>query len=531
MHNGLLKNKIIILEFEIENQIYIIRRSFDEPNNNILFGEEGKEQAPFTLSELKLKLCDLIFKRKDYNGYYSNTWLRKLIPFYLKIHKYKKESFVDPIKYIKELTETELNQYHLFLMDINNDIAYRNFKYQSDIKKIKPAIEGIKKFFEEKYDLNLSENRQAVITSQIYKLEKEVSELEEIINTFQLHKNYEVDENEANILTKQIKKLWFLNYNDKKRIEAYKNSLTFEDVNIQTWRIEKLYSEFNKLLGEKIKKTLDEAISFKRELIKSREEFLSEEIEKLKKGIEERKKKIKELEEKRIKIFKYLSNQKAIEDLSEAHYKLSDKKTQLLELKNKVEIFRELKKEQNQIEQEIKKLEGEIIDFEIDIENKKRKIASLIEEIYNAIYPEYKDTLSIFDINAAPQKESKIEISLLDTPIMFGKGKNQGRTLIYDLAILFNSIINGIKSPRFLAHDGIFDGVDKAHFVHLYEYLQKKLIEFGKDDKYFQYLITYNQEGKLTEEFGNTDIININEKIEKEAILILTPTKKLLGDF
>ncbi len=277
---GLLKNKRLILEFEIENQTYIINRSFDEPNNNILFGKKGQKQAPFTLSELKVELCDLIFKRKDYNGYDSNTWLRKLIPFYLKIHKYKKESFVDPIKYIKELTETELNQYHLFLMNINNDIAYRNYKYQSDLKKIKPAIQGIKAFFEEKYDLNLSENRQAIITSQIYKLEKEVNELKEIINTFQLHKNYEIDENEANLLTKQIKKLWFLNYNDKKRIESYNNSLKFEDVNIQTWRIERLYSEFNELLGTKIKKTLDEAISFKKELIYSRKEFLNEEIEK-----------------------------------------------------------------------------------------------------------------------------------------------------------------------------------------------------------------------------------------------------------
>ncbi len=200
-------------------------------------------------------------------------------------------------------------------------------------------------------------------------------------------------------------------------------------------------------------------------------------------------------------------------------------------MQNKVEIFRELKKEQNQIEQEIKKLEGEIIDFEIEIDSKKREIASLIEEIYNAIYPEYKNTLSIFDINAVPQKDSKIEISLLDTTIMFGKGKNQGRTLIYDLAILFNAIINKVKSPRFLAHDGIFDGVDKAHFVHLYKYLQNKLIELeANTNNYFQYLITYNQEGTLTEEFGNTDIIS-NEKIEEEAILVLTPNRKLLGEF
>lgn len=527
---GILKGKSVILELEFKNQIYLIKRSFDKPNNNILFGLKNKKLAPYTLSELKLELCDLLFRRENYEGYYSNTWLRKLIPFYLKIHKHKKEAFVDPIKYIKESTETELIQYHLFLMDINNDIAHRNFLFQTKLKKIEPAIKEIKNFFEERYDLNLSENRQAYISSQIRALEKEVKELENFISSFQLHKNYEINEIEANKLTEQIKKLWFQNYTDKKRIEAYQNSISFDDIKLQTWRIEKLYSEFNQLLGERIKKTLDEAINFKKELILSRKEFLKDEIKKIENRIEERKKLINELATKRARIFKYLSNQKAIDDLSEAYYQLSEKKMHLAELKNKVDIFRELQKEKNKIEQEIKKIEGEIIDFEVSIEEKKNRIAALIEEIYNAIYPEYSDTLPIFDINSAPQKESKIEISLLNTTMMFGKGKNQGRTLIYDLAILFNSIDNNLKAPRFLVHDGIFDGVDKAHFVHLYKYLQDKLSEAISKDDYFQYIITYNQEGTLTEEFGNMDVLN-NEKIEQEAILVLTPNKKLLGEF
>jgi len=527
---GLLKNKSVILEFEINNQAYILKRSFDEPNNNIAFGNKNSNPALYTINDLKRELCDLIFRRENYKGVYSNTWLRKLIPFYLKIHRHKKRNFIDPIKYIENVSETELNQYHLFLMNIDNTLAHKNFIYQSNLKKIKPAIEGIKKFFEEKYELNLSENRDAAIRSRIRRLEKEVAELEKIIETFELHKKYDIDEKQANILTEQIKKLWFLNYNDKKRIEAYQESLNFEDIKIQSRRIGKLYSEFNKLIGEQVKKTLDEAIAFKKELIKSRKEFLQEEIRKLEIEIEKRKELIKKLENERKKIFEYLSNKKAIKDLSEAYFKLSEKKIKLAELKDKIEIYTELKKEENLIEQEIKKIEGEILDFVNEIEEKKRKLSEIIEEIYNAIYPEYKDEFPIFDIVPAPNRESKLEIVLLDTTIMFGKGKNQGRTLIYDLSILFNSIIQKLKSPRFLAHDGIFDGVDKAHFVHLYQFLQKKLSEFIINDEYFQYIITYNQEGTLTEEFGNTDILS-NEKIEEEAILVLTPSKKLLGDF
>ncbi|MBT3207282.1 MAG: DUF2326 domain-containing protein [Bacteroidetes bacterium] len=528
-NKGYLKEKTVVLEFGINETNYIIKRSFDNPNKEILFSISNSKFAPYTKDEIKTKLCDLIFKKEDYEGHYTNIWLRKLIPFYLKIHKYKKEGFTDPIRYIKETNETELNQYHLFLMDIDNALSFNNFKYQSELKKIKPALDGIKSFFEEKYDLSLSDNQQAKISSNLNKLQREYEELDKTIKSFKLQENYIVDEKKADEYTAKIKQLWFENYSDKKQIEAFSNSLKFDDTKIQTKRVEQLYKEFNVLLAENIKKTLDETIKFKKDLIKSRKEFINEEVKELKKKIDKRKKEINELENKRKNIFDFLSNEEAIKDLSEAHYRLTEKKNELSELKGRVDIYRDLKIEKTEIEVEIKKLEVKVLDFEKEISSYKYELSKIIHETYNAIYPEYKDDNSIFDIGAT-DKQSKIAISFLENSSMFGKGKNNVRTLIYDISLLFNSMYKNLNAPRFLVHDGIFDSVDKAQFVHLYEYFETKTQQFELKGQRFQYILTYNQEGTLTEEFGNADKVS-NEKIEDEAILTLTPSKKLFGNF
>ena len=148
------------------------------------------------------------------------------------------------------------------------------------------------------------------------------------------------------------------------------------------------------------------------------------------------------------------------------------------------------------------------------------KIRNVFFEIHNSIYVNNTDDSGfIFEANKRKDAKVNIEISLSHD---LSYGKNKGRTLIYDLTVLFYEIQNNINAPRFLIHDGIFDGMDKAHFVHLYELLEKKSQEGLK----YQYIITLNEDGDLKGEFGNVDKVNY-KKIEEEAIITLTPSNKL----
>lgn len=516
---GILKGISAELVFEVDHVEYVLKRSFDNPNA-AFYSKNGESVTENSVIDLKKKLCDLVFFKKDYPGHYSRDWFRKLMPFYLKVQKPKKEKFNDPIVYLKELNPTELNQYHLFLMDIDNTPAHENYLAQSKLKGIEPAIDGIKRFIDEHYQLkDIPE-----AWNKARKLRIEIEELEKSIETFKLSKFYQVDEAKANKLTAEIKQLWFENHVDRKKIDSYLESLK-DDIEFRTWKIKNLYDQFNSLLAQQVKKTLDEAIQFKKQLIESRKEFLKEEVEALESGIKNREKEIEKKEEERKTIFEFLSAKEAIKDLTEAFKALSDKKNELLNIESQVKLYQDLEKQKNEVELDVKKIEGAIIEFKKAIANQELEIARLFSAVHDALYPELKDT-SIFDISPNPKVKAKIEINVLPNTQMFSKGKNQGRTLIYDLTILFNSINNNLNGPRFLVHDGIFDGMDKAHFIALYQFLEDQKLQ-GKD---FQYIMTYNEEGTLTDNFGKADLVT-TEKIEAEAILVLTPERKLLGEF
>lgn len=515
---GLLKGYKIILEFEIDGKFYILKRPIETPNKDIEFGEigntrlYGNTESDHVLKEL---LCDLVFKNDKYPGKYYNAWFRKLMPFFSKIQSPKKEKFTDPIQYMIGPSTMELYQYHLLLMGIDNTVAFRNFVIQSNIKQKEPVIKEVEKFIQENYNFKKIEDA----TAEIDKITNEVKNLESVIGQFKLRDEYADSEKEANILTSKIKDLWYQNFSDRKKIESYTDSFK-ADGNIDVEKVGKLYEEVNQLLSEKITATLDKAIKFREELSKSRKDFLSKEIGELKSSISKREKEIQEFDDARAKLFNFLAAKEAIKDLSDAYLQLSQKREMLSELEGKIRIYNDFVREKAELKTEEASLFTEILTF---LEQAKKEISNVrttFTSIYNSIYIENKDE-SKFTITADEKYDSKLRINI-SFPADLSKGKNQGRTLVYDLAILFHAIEKGFRAPRFLIHDGIFDRMYKGQFVHLYEYLTNL-----KDTMRFQYIVTINEEGTLDERFGHTENL-APEKISQEAIINLTPSCKLL---
>lgn len=520
-NKGILKGKSVVLEFTIDKKLYTITRPFDDASKAQLSSSKSKAENNFqNIDNVKEVLCDLIFKRENYPGYFSNHWLRKLIPFYLKIQKTKRGRTVDPIQYIREANEVELNQYHFFLLNIDNKLATKNYQIQNDLKRLKPTIKELSSFISQSYNVqNINEAQKRINSLQV-----EIKKLEESINLFRLSHKYKLSEDKADNLTAEIKKLWFENNSDEKKIESYRDSLR-DDITVKAGTVKRIYEDLNSLLAENIKKTLQEAIDFRKQLISSRKEFIEEEIKNLQGGIDQRNKFISESETERSEIFKILAAQKAITDLTEAYAELDRKKTEASTLQAKIQIYLDLSKEKTEIQQEERKIESDIFSFKSLIQKQEVDFATVLISVYNYLYPDIKD-IDPFSIIPKPNTNSKIEFSVLTSTKAHSEGIGRGRILVYDLSVLFYSIQQNYKAPRFIIHDGIFDGMDKTHFIKCCLFLEEKLIE-GHN---FQYLITLNEEGTLTENFGETDKINTN-KILDEAILILTPTRKLLGDF
>lgn len=519
-NNGIL-DYLIVLEFSIRDKNYIIKRSLKEVSKNIVVGEINNPIVFESIKEAKEYLCDLIFKNDNYKGKYYNSWLRKLLPFFIKKQENPKTkvNFLDPIKYISSnVPVMELVPYHLFFLGIDNSLFWRNFDIKSDLKNKYKALTEVKGFITDTY--NLKDIPQA--ENKIDRLKTEVQEYEKNIEKFQLAEQYKNVEEESNKLTIKIKELWYKNHLDKNKIASYKESYELGD-SIKTTKIKSLYKDLNELLADNIKRTLDEAIKFRKNIAESRKDFLSSEIQSIEKEIKSRENTVQDLELKRGKLFGFLQAKNAIKDLSEAYLSLSDKRNKLGDLEGKIKLYQDLNSEKTEREAEIAKLYSEITNFVVEIKTDISDFRKIFFEIHNAIYPENKDKNYgfIFEPNNGVDSKVNMEVFL---PADLSTGKNSAKTLIYDIAVLFYGIEKGINMPRFLIHDGVFDHMDKAHFIVLYEYLEN----LAKTKK-FQYILTVNEEGTLSDNFGDSDKVN-PEKIEAEAILTLTPSKKLLGN-
>ena len=520
--NNKIENYLIVLEFSIKDEDYIIKRSLKEVSENIIV---GKIENPITfesIKEAKEYLCDLIFKNDDYKGKYYNSWLRKLLPFFIKKQENPKTkvNFLDPIKYISSnVPVMELLPCHLLFLGIDNSLFWKNFDIKSDLKNKDKALKEVKGFITDTYDLKDIPQAE----NKIDRLKGEVQQYEQNIKQFKLAEQYKDVEEQSNSLTVKIKELWYQNHLEKNKVRSYKDSYELGD-SVKTIKIKNLYKDLNELLANNIKKTLDEAINFRENIAESRKDFLSSEISNTEKEIKNREVEIKNLELERSKLFGFLEAKNAIQDLSEAYLSLSDKRNKLNELEGKIKLYQDLNKEKVEREAEIAKLFSEITNFIIEIKDDISNFRDIFFDVHNVIYPENKDKEEVgFSFTANPKTDSKVDMGV-SLPADLSTGKNSGKTLIYDISVLFHGMEKEINIPKFLIHDGIFDHMDKSDFIALYEYLQN----LAKTKK-FQYILTLNEEGTLNDAFGDYDLVN-PKKIAEEAILTLTPLNKLLNN-
>lgn len=444
-----LENYKIVLEFEIQNVDYIIKRSVTD-TKEIEFGIINQEEK-VAIKEAKEILLKLIFDNPTYSGSINEKWYRSLMAFFLKAHKRKKGDFSDPINYLTQSNKlSELNQYHFFLMGLDNSLLCQNYALQKDVRDRNTAISQVKRLVEKGYGISIND-----VDSQLRKLKNEISKVRSAVDAFKLAEQFKDVEKRLNELTVKIKSLSEQNFWMEKKVKSYRESYNQND-NLSDSKIkgiEKLYAEVNQQLSGIIQKSLKEAVEFRKKMALSREEFLKEEIQQLEAEINKNEKEKNEIDEQRRKLFLLLQSKEAFTDLTQAFYYLGEREKEYSDLESKTKTYKDLELEKLNY----KKQDAEIgIEMNAFIESIKGKIDAfeqLFSEVYNQIYPQSMS--SGFSISSSDSVDKvKINISFDRDE---SKGWNKGRTLVYDISIILNAIRNNIQMPRFLLHDGIFD--------------------------------------------------------------------------
>jgi len=513
----------IVLEFEVDGADYIVKRSTGA-HTIAYFGKKDSHLEEYKVSALTPIFSDLMFLPRDYKGRYYNKWYRYLRHFFVKIHKHKVPTFADPIEYMDHVSYREFMYLHLFLLGIDNSLLYKNNVVVVDRKKAADTKKNVIQIAAEAYNIeDITEKKR-----QLQQLRLELKSLEDNIENYKLAENYSNAEDEANKLTAEIKKLWLDNLSDRKRISELQGSIA--DAGLFTkkdaQRVAVIYKELNEGLGIDIKATLEGAIDYRRKLVDSRHNFIKTQLHEIEERIVARNGEIEKFEDQRVQALSLLTAQKAITDLSEAYLALNRKRDELNEIESIVATSDRIDRQLLEIETEESKLNLNIQDFVDAIQTKDvASITGSFHDIYNSIYKQEKRKPT-FSILPKMAWESKIEIDI-KVPSGLSKARNQGKILIYDLTVLLTMIKRKQRGPRFLIHDGIFDGMDPEHFSNLYVFLGQAL-HSGR----FQYIATLNESegtrGGLSGPLSDENAVTMQELIE-ESVLDLTPAHKLFG--
>lgn len=500
---GIITNHRVVLEFKINNIPYKITRSFEDPDI-AYFSKGNKDGVEYKIKELRYELTNYVFGRKFYPGVIQDNWFRDIIKFYLKIQKIADEKFTDPLRFINK-KELLLNVYHLFLLNINNYLFVDNLYLNKEIEDYDKTIKTTKQFLKDHYNIkDISKTANAVVG-----LNNKIIRLKMNIDNYKLDEEYDRMKERLNGITQQIKNILFLVTLDEKKIKDLENPSKLNS-NIISGNVEAIYSELNPDFKNVIRKTIDEAKAFRNELENSRTEFIAYEKSRLQAFNIQRKREIEQLEKEQTQIFKELANKNALSDLNTAYDSLNKLINEKVELESKVDFYKGLMQNKTNLKNKDHELFSLVDDFISSTSSQISSFALLLGGIYNNIFNTSPEN-DFFSINKSDGKE-KIKFRILADDI-YSHGKNQGRTLVYDLAVLFNSIEQKINAPRFLIHDGIFDSLDPIHLNSLIELCNKRI----NKDFNFQYIIALNQND------------NLHEEILKQSVLRIYSSKKLLG--
>lgn len=496
----------IVLELEINNVLYKIKRS-TKNQNIVYFGQDILKE--YKLNILKKHFANLFFFDENYDGVFKDTWFRQLIPFFMRDEF---NGFSRPIDYIGGRKDLELIPYNLFLLGIDNTLAYRNFNLRVELKDKHKTQTTVSKIITEKYSIDVED-----VNSKLDELRDEIKSIEDNLKNYESGFVYSDVEKKADELTEEIKSLIRNNQIQMNRLKSYESNLKL-NITVSTDKVKELYKQVNEDLGIKVKKSLDEVIEFKQNLVKSRYNFLKEEIDNLKFSIRDRQKRIDDLIIRRTNYLKILDERKALKDITNVVTIINEKNKELTELNGKVSVYNDLQDDILSIKSKEAELDIDIHKFIKYQQDEITDIRRIFNEIYNALY---RDNKGIFNITySSKRKDAKFDIKA-QAPDSSGWGKSRAAILIYDLTILLNTIKQGRHFPRFLIHDGVFNGIFRGQFVSTMNYLNNLLTT---EKLRFQYIFTANESDIWID---NTDDLEVD--LENIKVTYYNDENKIFG--
>lgn len=458
----------------------------------------------YKLSEWKRLLGICLFGLKGITEDKYVPTYRGLIPYFARVGL---DAYSKPFSYFGSQKSWQIQVSNAYLLGLN-------WRYATESQHLKDKDAAVKAL---KTAINTSiVQSKGELEAERVRLQRDVSSEEKMLSEFRVHPKYEELQNSANELTRDIQALSDRNLFLKRKLSRYEDSVATEEVPDSS-SVVSMYSELGVQLGDAVKRSLEEAKKFHRDVVANRKHFLEVEISEIKTNISKNTAEIESLGSRRSEALGLLKTHGALNEFIKFQNHLSEKKSRLESLKDKISDIQSMTKKSKEIKSERITLDSKLAR---DFEESKPVWEKAIEGFNENSLALYNNPgnliINISENGVVKENAYKFDVEI---PRSNSEGVGRMKVFCYDLMLVDKYSKNG--GIDFLVHDTtMFDGVDSRQVAHAMEYANTKGLETG-----FQYICFFNSDNvpyeDLSEEFVLDDYVRLrlSDKRPEDSLL------------
>jgi uncharacterized protein YydD (DUF2326 family) len=504
-----LKDWTFSLTIDVEGSQHTITRRADEP------GEITLDQKEVSLPKLRDFLTMAAFEA-NLNAQFLS--FRSIIPRFIRSNR---SAYVE-FRYAVEGEAKDPYGSMLrtaFLLGLDLELAKTKYELRNRKQKLKETMKQLEQ--EPLFSKLLAED---TVEIELTAFREQAARLEENLSNFRVAEDYHEIEREANRIKKQL---------DGHRREEVKLSEAIAQIDrslqtkndIPPQRVFNLYEEARAALPTSVQRTIEEVLSFQKELQSKRAYRLSRDRQGLERELREEQDQVRGLSAQLDEKLKYLSEHRALDEYIAVSNELS-------EIKQKIVKLQESKALRDQVDHELKRIDLALAEENIKtdeyLETSARPLIAEASDMFRSftkeLYGQRPSGLLVLNDDGDNQQRYRIDAHITADA---AEGINEAKIFCVDMVLL--SLRRGHRI-QFLAHDSsLFGPVDPRQRLAVFRIADRVCRELR-----VQYIATLNRH----------DITSIEDQVPLEkaewerlfgdsaVVLRLTdekPEEKLLG--
>lgn len=476
----------IVLEFLMKKNKFFIKRYFAD-DDKIYFGASPAKLEIFEKAEIKKILTNTLFPIDNNEVFFEGNRFGTLLNFFVKddLESQKRFDALDFIGYSANTKDIALYNFFLLNLPTKNLLRYSEVSKEYDEKS--NAVKEMEKTVKATTGKSIEEFKTEKI-----QIEQKIRLLEKSLTDYNFLSNYKNIETDLIVLTKKINEqleIYHSHNHDLKRLKELYNY----DIGIDTNQIRKLLNEALQTFGDLVKKSLDEVIEFKRNILENRNKFLVKREMDLQKHIDEALKSLSKLETERSILYKKLKEKGALESIENTYKDLINAKSNLERSMQYVGNIEEIQNILVDLDVTISELKRDIINDLSKFEKPLNELRGLFKEVLeNAIFIDESSDNAYFDVKRLTNtKRNQLPFKFeVEIPKAEALGQARLKLIAYDLMVFLNIIRDKRILPDFLIHDGVYHSISHKSMVNTLNYISRQFNQYPN----FQYIVTFNED-------------------------------------